>query len=125
MRYVDGTLRFTGAFSEIASQDPERRYVFHEIPAIAHDVWHDFVFRIHWSRTGDSTVEAFKDGSPLFDFHGPLGYRNEVMGPYFKFGVYASGDIEGPLYAYHDNYSRAGSYAEVDPSVLHPPTERG
>ena len=125
MRYVDGTLRFTGAFSQIASQDPEKRYVFHEIPAIEHDVWHDFVFRIHWSRMADSTVEAFKDGSPLFSFTGPLGYRNEAVGPYFKFGVYASGEIDGPLFAYHDNYSRAGSFAEVDPTILHSSAKAG
>ena len=31
IRYLDGALRFTGAFSEMASKDPDKRYVFHEI----------------------------------------------------------------------------------------------
>ena len=123
IRYLDGALRFTGAFSEVASQDPDRRYVFHEIPDTPHDVWLDFAFRILWSRTGDSTIDAFLDGKPLFRFAGPLGYRNEIKGPYFKFGIYASGEIDGPLVVYHDNYSRAGSFAEVDPSVLHAPRD--
>jgi hypothetical protein len=121
IRYLDGALRFTGAFSEFASPDPDRRYLFHEIRPAAHEVWMDFVFRIHWSRTGDSMMEAFLDGMPLFGFSGPLGYRNQIKGPYFKLGVYASGEIDQPLTVYHDNYSRGDSYAEVDPSFLHLP----
>jgi hypothetical protein len=119
IRYLDGSLRFTGAFSQVASQHPNKRYVFHEMPDVAHDAWLDFVFRIHWSRLGDSSIDAFLDGKPLFSFAGPLGYRNEIKGPYFKFGVYTSDAITGPLVAYHDNYSRGASYAEVDPSTAH------
>ncbi|MEW9806568.1 polysaccharide lyase [Mesorhizobium marinum] len=123
MRYLDGTLRFTGAFDEMASQDPEIRYVFHEIADIPHDTWMDFVFRIHWSRTGDSRIDAYLGGEPMFRFEGPLGYRNEIKGPYFKLGVYASDEIDGPLVAYHDNYSRSDSFAAVDPSIVHGPAE--
>jgi peptide/nickel transport system ATP-binding protein len=119
LRYFDGTLRFTGAFSKVASPDPDERYVFHEIPEVAHDRWMDFVFRIHWSREQESTIDAWLDGAPLFSFAGPLGYRNQAKGPYFKFGVYASGEISGPLAVYHDNYSRGDDYAEVDPAVAH------
>jgi hypothetical protein len=121
LRYLDGTLRFTGAFSEVASHDPDRRYVFHEIPDVARATWLDFVFRIHWSRTGDSTIDAFLGGERLFRFDGPLGYRNQIKGPYFKLGVYASGDIDEPLVVYHDNYSRADSFEAVDPRVAHRP----
>ncbi|MEQ1944188.1 polysaccharide lyase [Mesorhizobium sp. VNQ89] len=117
MRYLDGTLRFTGAFSPVASQDPDMRYVFHEIPNVPHGRWLDFVFRIYWSQKGDSTIDAFLKGNSLFRFTGPLGYRNQIKGPYFKLGVYASGDIEGPLVAYHDNYGRADSFEAVDPGV--------
>ena len=124
IRYLDGALRFTGAYSEVASQDPEKRYVFREIPQIAHGAWLDFIFRIHWSRIGDSRIDAFLNGKPLFQFAGPLGYRNEIKGPYFKLGIYAGEEIDGPLVVYHDNYSRAGSFAEVDPSVHHAPRDR-
>ena len=119
IRYLDGALRFTGAFSEVASQDPDKRYVFHEIPSIAHETWLDFVFRIYWSKAGDSSIDAFLGGQKIFRFDGPLGYRNQIKGPYFKLGVYASGQISGPLVVYHDNYSRADSLAAVDPSVVH------
>jgi peptide/nickel transport system ATP-binding protein len=118
IRYLDGTLRFTGAFSEVASQDPDKLYVFHEIADVALGTWLDFIFRIYWSRNGDSSIDAFLGRQKIFSFEGPLGYRNEVKGPYFKLGVYASGDVTGPLIAYHDNYSRADSFEAVDPSVV-------
>jgi len=124
MRYLDDGLRFTGAFSEVASQNPDKRYVFHEISDVAHGTWLDFVFRIHWSREGDSSIDAFLGGQRLFRFDGPLGYRNEIKGPYFKLGVYASGQIGSPLVAYHDNYSRADSFEAVDPSVAHPTADK-
>lgn len=119
IRYLDRTLRFTGAFSHVASHDPEKRYVFHEMPGVDHGRWLDFVFRIHWSKEGVSSIDAFLGGENLFRFNGPLGYRNQLKGPYFKFGVYASADIDGPLVVYHDNYSRAHSFEQVDPSVEH------
>lgn len=119
MRYADGALRFTGAYSPIASPNPERRYVFHELPDVAHERWLDFVFHIRWSQEGESLIEAFLDAKPLFNFKGLLGYRNSILGPYFKIGVYAGAEIDRPLVAYHDNYSRADSFSAVDPSVLH------
>jgi hypothetical protein len=119
IRYLDGVLRFTGAFSQVASDDPDQLYVFHEIADIAHDVWIDFIFRIHWSKTANSRIDAFLDGKSLFRFDGPLGYRNQIIGPYFKLGVYASGEIDEALAVYHDNYSRGASYEDVDPGILH------
>ncbi|KAB0677760.1 dipeptide ABC transporter ATP-binding protein [Aureimonas leprariae] len=118
LRFRDGRLRFTGAFDDVASANPAKTHVFHEMAAPLGQ-WMDFVFRIRWSRTGDAAIEAFLNGRPLFNFWGPLGYRNEEQAPYFKLGLYASGPIDGPLVAYHDNYSRGSSFAEVDPSVSH------
>jgi peptide/nickel transport system ATP-binding protein len=123
IRYLNGGLRFTGAFSEVASQDPDQRYEFHDIPRIARGTWLDFVFAIHWSRSGDSCIDAFLGGERIFRFDGPLGYRNEIKGPYFKLGVYASGEITGPLVVYHDNYSRADSFAAVDPAAAPSPAD--
>ena len=68
---------------------------------------------------GESSVTAWLDGEALLDWTGPLGYQNEVEGPYFKLGVYCSGPIRSPHVAFHDNYSRGHSFAEVDPSILH------
>ena len=119
IRYLDGALRFTGAFAAVASPDPEKLHLFHGIPDAPLGAWMDFVFAVRWSRHGDSRVAAFLGGDPLFTFEGPLGYRNEDLAPYFKFGIYASGPIAAPLIAYHDNYSRGRSFEAVDPSRLH------
>ena len=91
---------------------------------IAREAWLDFVFRIRWSRHGDSSINAFLNGQKIFRFDGPLGYRNEIKGPYLKLGVYASGQIDAPLVAYHDNYSRADSFEAVDPSIERGPTDK-
>ena len=119
IRYRHGRLTVTGAWAKVASPDPDRRYEFASLPGFPRGVWHDFVFRVLWSRHGVSEVQAWLDGEGLFDWRGPLGYENEAEGPYFKFGVYCAGPIERPHVVYHDNYSRGHSYAEVDPSVLH------
>jgi hypothetical protein len=119
LRYRGGRLAVTGAYGKVASPDPERRYEFAAVPDFPRGVWHDFVFRVLWSRHGTSEVSAWLDHAPLVEWSGPLAYENEAEGPYFKFGVYCSAPIDRPCVAYHDNYSRSHSYAEVDPSVLH------
>ena len=119
LRYRHGTLRLTGAWARVASHDPDRRYEFLRLPDFPRGVWHDFVFRVFWSRYGESTIKAWLGREPILDWRGRLGYENEAEGPYFKLGVYCSGPISIPHVAYHDNYSRGGFFAEVDPSVLH------
>lgn len=119
LRYRHGTLRVTGAYSKFAGPDPEKRYEFAVFPDLPRGVWHDFVFRVFWSRHGTSTIEAWLDRNQFFDWSGPLGYENEAEGPYLKLGAYCSEPIRRPHVVYHDNYSRGHSYNEVDPSVLH------
>ena len=118
LRYRDGILRFTGAAGAVASSTPEIVHLFGETPATP-GAWMDFVLRVHWPIGGEGAVECFVNGESLFSFNGPLGYRNQTLGPYFKFGLYASGPFTDPLIAWQDNYSRGGTYAAVDPSIDH------
>ena len=119
LRYRGGDLTVTGAYGKFASPDPDERYVFATVPALPRGCWHDFVFRVSWSRFGTSEIEAWLDRAPLVAWRGRLAYENEVEGPYFKLGVYCSGPIHRPCIVYHDNFSRGHSCAEVDPTVLH------
>ncbi len=119
LRFKGGRLRVTGAYGKFASDDPDRRYEFASVPDFALGAWHDFVFRVFWSRHGDSEIEAWLDRERLFEWRGPLAYENEAEGPYFKLGAYWSPPGATPCVVYHDNYSRGRDYAEVDPSVLH------
>lgn len=119
IRYRGGRLAVTGAYGRVASPDPERRYVFATVPDLPRGVWHDFVFRVLWSRYGASEIDAWLDRVPLINWRGLLGYQNEADGPYFKFGVYCSAPVHRPCVVVHDNYSRGHSFDEVDPSLLH------
>lgn len=119
MRYRGGRLSFTGAYGRVAGPVPDIRYEFASIADIAKGAWHDFVFRVFWSRHGTSEIEAWLGGERIIDWQGPLAYENEVEGPYFKLGLYWSPPGPKPIVAYHDNYSRGHSFAEVDPSRVH------
>jgi len=119
IRYLDGVLRITGAAGKFASPEPDIRYEFARLPAFPLGVWHDFVFRVFWSRHGASEIEAWIDKRRIIRWRGPLAYQNEPQGPYFKLGIYWSPPGPEPVVVYHDNYSRGHSFSEVDPSVLH------
>jgi peptide/nickel transport system ATP-binding protein len=119
LRYRAGLLSVTGAHDKVASDRPVRRYEFASVDNLRRGVWHDFVFRVIWSRFGRSRINVWFSGREWIDWSGPLGYQNEAEGPYFKLGVYCSGPIRNAHVAYHDNFSRGHSYAEVDPAYQH------
>jgi hypothetical protein len=119
MRYRGGRLCFTGAYGRVASPDPDIRYEFMSIADFRKGVWHDFVFRVFWSRHGFSRIEAWLAKAKIIDWAGPLAYENEAEGPYFKLGLYWSPPGPKPVVAYHDNYSRGHCFEDVDPSVPH------
>jgi hypothetical protein len=123
MRYRGGRLFFTGAYGRVASPEPDIRYEFMSIADFRKGVWHDFVFRVFWSRHGVSEVEAWLAREKIIEWAGPLAYENEEEGPYFKLGLYWSPPGTRPIVAYHDNYSRGHSFDEVDPSVQHTNSE--
>ena len=63
-------------------------------------VWHDFVFRVLWSRHGDvARSKRGCDGSGGLAWRGPLAYENEAEGPYFKLGLYWSPPGPKPIVA--------------------------
>jgi len=119
IRYRGGRLFVTGAYGRVASPDPDIRYEFWSAADFPRGVWHDFVFRVDWSRHGRSAIEAWLNRRRIIAWRGPLGYENEAEGPYFKLGVYWSPPGPKPIVVYHDNYSRGHSFEDVDPSALH------
>jgi hypothetical protein len=119
IRYRGGRLFFTGAYGRVAGPVPDIRYEFAHLADFPRGVWHDFVFRVLWSRHGMSEVDTWLDAKPVIEWRGPLSYENEVEGPYFKLGLYWTAPGPKPIVAYHDNYSRGHSFAEVDPSRVH------
>ena len=51
--------------------------------------WHSLVSRVvfDWHPDGKGEIEAWLDGNPIVDYHGPVGF-NTTRPPYFKFGIY-------------------------------------
>lgn len=119
LRCRGGRLFVTGAYGRVAGPEPDIRYELAGVADFARGVWHDFVFRVLWSRHGNSAVDAWLNGESLLHWQGPLAYENEEEGPYFKLGVYWSPPGSKPIVVYHDNYSRGHSFAEVDPAARH------
>jgi len=119
LRYREGSLVVTGAYARVASPDPDLRHAFLKLARFPLGRWHDVVLRAVFSRFGTSEIDLWLDGEKRVAWEGRLGYENQPQGPYFKLGMYASGDFARTMVVYHDNYSRGHAYAEVDPSVLH------
>ncbi len=51
---------------------------------IAHEAWLDFVFRIHWSRHGDSSIDAFLDGQKTIPLRRAAWLPQRDKGPVFQ-----------------------------------------
>jgi hypothetical protein len=122
IRYRKGRLFFTGAYGRVASPEPDIRYEFASIANFPRGRWHDFVFRVFWSRHQTSEIDVWLNNEQVIAWRGPLAYENEEEGPYFKLGVYWSPPGSRPVVVYHDNFSRGHSFEEVDPAIPHSPS---
>lgn len=116
-RIKAGQFYITTASSPTASSEPLHQDILYETRRAVKGVWHDFVYRIRWSRGDDGEIEMWKDGERILEYRGPIGYVNEIRAPYFKFGMYCAEDVMEPHVVYHDNYSRGLSYKDVDPVI--------
>jgi hypothetical protein len=58
--------------------------------------WTTWTFHVRWSATSDGFVRIWKNGVPLLDLPGPVGF-NDLVGPYLKAGLYIPGWIENGL----------------------------
>lgn len=108
-RYNKGTFYVTHDNAGIAQM------ILYKDPAFARGVWHDFVYHARWSKGADGYIEGWIDGRKVVDFRGSTLYPGSKLGPYFKFGVYCTTDVRVPHVAYHADFSRGNSFADVDP----------
>lgn len=115
-RIKEGHFYVSLVSSPTASSQPLHKDIPFETSEAVKGVWHDFVYRVRWSRGDDGEVDMWKDGKRVLEYRGPIGYANEVRGPYFKFGMYCAEDVAEPHVVYHDSYGRGLSYEDVDPA---------
>lgn len=91
-----------------------KQQVLYSDPHFALGAWHDFAYRIRWSKHEDGFIEGWIDGRKVIDFKGVTLYPSESRGPYFKFGVYCAHDVATPHTVYDDNFARGqGTMASV------------
>src|SRR5208282_5174192 len=72
--------------------------------------WIVFVVQAKWSYQDDGFVNVWWNGKPIVQYHGPVGYNDDI-GPYFKFGIYRD-DTDKTYVAYY-NQVKSGTSAEA------------
>lgn len=113
-RYQNGRLSVTlsysfGEFHQPGDATTDRLYSI----TFARGKWHDFVYRVRWSLRGEGEVDAWYNGKFMGSYRGPLGYTNDVAGPYFKTGVYCERTPSKKLTAYVDEYRRGPKASDI------------
>ena len=67
-------------------------------------IWHHFDVHVRWSWRDDGELRVRIDDHLVVDYRGPIGYR-DLLGPYFKFGLYRDPTAD-TVVIYHDDYER-------------------
>ncbi len=76
------------------------RYAFTDV---AKNAWHDFVYRIVFDPAGSGSLHVWHNGQAIVAQDGlPIGY-NDIIGPFFKYGVYRGPGDPNPLAARYAN----------------------
>lgn len=68
--------------------------------------WVNWVIVARWLADEKGHLDIYANGIHLESYRGPLGYRNDPYGPYFKMGVYTVHPIPFPLITEHKNFQK-------------------
>lgn len=75
----------------------------YERPNFERGRWHHFVYRTRFNAFGRGHLQVWIDGTQAVDLeNAPIGY-NDVIGPYFKYGVYRAPGDPHPVAARYSN----------------------
>lgn len=96
------TLRFIKRYTADRKTTATTDTVMYETAPIRRDQWMHIVGHIVFGWQGDGTVELWLDGRKIVDLpHTSIGY-NDMVGPYWKFGIYR-GQSSEPLVVEYAN----------------------
>ncbi len=72
------------------------------------DHWYSFDFIVKWSAAQDGYFQVKIDGQEAVNYEGPIGYKLDLVGSYFKFGLYTVHSFNqfGVMEIAHRNYDR-------------------
>jgi len=111
------TLRFVKRYSAEKKTTSTVDSVMYETAPIQRNRWMHIVGHIVFGWQGDGTVELWLDGRKIVDLpHTSIGY-NDVIGPYWKFGIYRAESPETMVVEYAN--MELGSSSLLD-RVSHP-----
>ncbi|MCO5143047.1 MAG: polysaccharide lyase [Oligoflexia bacterium] len=114
-RFKNGTFYITVNYSYKQVMDPleSTNIVIAKIPNFKYLQWHDFVYRVLWSVDDRGEVDVWHNGKKIASYRGPIGYRGDVAGPYFKMGVYCDEGSNRSLTVYADEYRRGKTAKDI------------
>jgi len=94
------TLRFIKRYTADRKTTATTDTVMYETAPIRRDQWMHIVGHVVFGWHGDGTVELWLDGRKIVDLpHTSIGY-NDLVGPYWKFGIYRGGSPENLVVEY-------------------------
>lgn len=110
----------------LAQGDKGDGEILFEIPRLALGVFHEFVYKITWSAGDDGEIHGWMRQCPAissrcesafstFLHHvGQTGYPDDqVIGYYFKLGLYTVSEFDKPMTAFHGGYRSGPDAASV------------
>ncbi|MBW1840652.1 MAG: heparin lyase I family protein [Deltaproteobacteria bacterium] len=117
-RLVNGEFRVTLWNDDIHDRKKGRGngiFLYRE-PDYAIEKVHEFIYRIKWGPDKSGSIRAWKRECDILkckettwirfiDYHGAVGYR-ELIGYYFKAGLYTVHEFSRPMIIYHTAYGR-------------------
>ena len=83
------------------------------------NVWHDLIYQVKWSGDDSGYFNLWHNGVQKIDHKGLTYIPGEIIGPFFKFGLYQMSGAASKSQThviYFDEYRRGKSYEEVDPA---------
>lgn len=115
LRLVDGSLRLTLWNDAVFAAQGERGdgLFVYETRDFPRGEWLDMRYRVKWSPGDDGLAQVWINGRQVTDYRGPIGYKADVYGPYFKLGIYTVHEFDEPFYVYHTDFGRAASAATL------------
>lgn len=101
--------------------------ILFEIPEFEYGVWYEHVYKIVWSPGAEGEIVGWMRQCPALDtdcdgvpwqeiirYTGSTGYDDEdVVGYYFKLGLYTVTDFDAVFTGYHRDYKSGRSAAEI------------
>ncbi len=105
----------------ITESRPEDNVLYTDSSNLIRGHWYQMKINIRFDADGDGLIKVWRDGDLLVDYKGGVGY-NDVVGPYWKMGIYREASPETLAMNYR-NFNIAEGGATTQPPPTPAPSE--